>query len=390
MRQIEYTNVFERNYFSEKKINLNEGGAGSSKTYSICQMLLMRFINRNRYKLLVTRKTLPALRLTAYKLFTDMLIDYGYMKYCEWNKSERVITLNGKIVVFTSIDDPIKIRSTDFNDIWMEEANEFKYDDYMTLKTRLRAAVDAGSVNQMFLSYNPTDAHGYINSTVKYQNDTELIKSTYLDNPFLDSDYIAILEGLKEQDENYYRIYALGEYGTLTGIIYQPLAMKEFPDEFDEVIYGLDFGFNNPTALCRIGVKDGNYYITELLYESKLTNNDVIKRLESFGINQSDEMFADAAEPNRIEEISRAGYNIQPADKSVKDGIDYVKQNNKIIFTCGDNVNLNNEWKTYCWKKNKDGEFLDEPVKYNDHLMDAVRYALYTHSKKVMPSIRFI
>lgn len=379
LKKIEVTNVFDRNYRSENQIVLNEGGARSGKSYGICQLMVQRFINRENYKLLITRKTLPSLKLTAYKEFENMLTDYGYMPLCEHNKTMRVITLGKKEAIFTSVDDPIKIRSTEFNDIWMEEANEFTYTDYIVLKTRLSAKKDPGTINQMFLSYNPTDEHGYINQKVRYDKDVEVIKSTYLDNPFLSNEYVELLKDLKEQDENFYKIYALGEYGQLSGIIYKPFEIKEFPDSFNETIYGLDFGWNVPTALVRIDIKDNEYYLTELIYETQMTNGDLIQRLNRLGINGNDYIYCDAAEPNRIEEISQAGYNAYSSDKSVKDGIDYVKRQK--IYTKAENINLNNEVKTYSNKKDKNGNLLDEPVKYNDHLMDAMRYAMYTNSK---------
>lgn len=314
------------------------------------------------------------------------------MRYCQWNKSERVITLGKKQAIFTSIDDPIKIRSTEFNDIWMEEANEFNYDDFMVLKTRLSAKPDKGSINQMILSYNPTDAMGYINQKLKYQKDVQLIKSTYLDNPFLSNEYINVLKELKEQDENYYKIYALGEYGTREGLIYQPFkAIENYPDSYDEVICGLDFGYNNPTALIEIKIKDENYYLRELVYESGLTNEDLINRMNLIGISNQIDIYADAAEPARIEEISRAGFRVKPANKSVKDGIDFVQRLNNNIFTCAENVNINAEVKMYIWKKDRQGNYVDDPVKYNDHALDALRYALYTHLNfDDLPRIRIL
>lgn len=392
MRDIKYTRIFSENFKSKFKINLNEGGARSSKSHSICQLLIYRFVNRDYYKLLITRKTLPSLRLTSYKLFTDLLTEYNYLKYCDWNKSERVITLDKKQVVFTSVDDPIKIRSTEFNDIWMEEANEFNYDDFMNLKTRLSAKADPDAFNQMFLSYNPTDALGYINQKVKHQADINLIQSTYKDNPFLSAEYIEILEALKDQDENYYKIYALGEYGMKDGIIYQPWKIiNSYPESFDELIYGLDFGFNNPTSLISIGIKDQCYYLRELIYDTSLTNDDLIKRMNEIDVDKQCVIYADAAEPGRIEEISRAGYYIKPANKSVKDGIDFVQHSSKNIFTNPDNVNINSEMKMYIWKKDRQGNYIDEPVKFNDHAMDAIRYALYTHmNNSGCPRMRMI
>ena len=95
-------------------------------------------------------------------------------------------------------------------------------------------------------------------------------------------------------------------------------------------------------------------------------------------------IYADSAEPARIEEIRRAGFNIYPSDKSIKDGIDFIKRQKLHILK--DSVNLIKEIGGYKYKEDKDGNVMDEPVKFRDHLVDAMRYAIYTHKRKVTPN----
>ena len=150
-------------------------------------------------------------------------------------------------------------------------------------------------------------------------------------------------------------------------------------DEVDDIFYGLDFGYNNPTALIEIRMKDGVLYERELLYQTNLTNSELIDLLKQLIVKKTSPIYADPSEPARIEEIYKAGYNIIGAEKSVKDGIDFVKrQKIKIANTSS---NLIKEKKNYKWKVDKNNNVLDEPVKFNDHLMDAERYAIYTHLK---------
>jgi len=105
----------------------------------------------------------------------------------------------------------------------------------------------------------------------KKESEVDVIKATYKDNPFLDKDYIRTLESLKDQNETFYKIYALGEFAQPENIIYSNWqVVSSFPDSFDEVFYGLDFGYNNPTALIEVGIKDDNYYTSEKLYQSKI------------------------------------------------------------------------------------------------------------------------
>jgi phage terminase large subunit len=342
-------------------------------------------LTEKNIKILITRKTLPALRVTAYKMFIDLLVEYGLYDKKKHNKTLRTYTYNSNWILFTSIDDPTKIQSTEFNYIWLEEAEEFTFDDFTILKTRLSGKCKADEKNQMYLTYNPKQEFSFINKKLKYADDVTLIKSTYKDNPFINSEYIKLLEGLKEQNEKLYKVFALGEYANIDGLIYTNIKNtgEPYPAEFDEVIYGLDFGYNNPSALLMVGIKDEVYYITELLYETKLTNIDLIQKISELippGRKRKFTIYADSAEPGRIEEIYRAGFDIKPSDKNVSDGIDFLRR--CVIYTNPQNTNFNNEAQSYCYKKDKNGNLLDEPIKFNDHTMDALRYAIYTHSRK--------
>lgn len=384
-RIVEVTSVYERIEASPKKVIVNRGGARSSKSYSIIQLFIRRFVNRKNKKILMTRKTMPSLRVTAYRVFVELLKDYGYYKLCKHNKSENTIEYGSNWLLFTSVDDEEKMRSSEFNDIFMEEAPEFTYEDFMTLKLRLSAPTVKEEPNQMFLSFNPSNEYGWINQKLIHQPDVEEIISTYKDNPFLDDEYVKTLEQLQEQDPAYWKIYGLGQYAQLENVIYQPFeVIDSYPDSFDDTIYGLDFGYNNPSALLEIGIKDEEFYTTELLYETKLTNADLIERLKIFlpkGEKRRKEIYADSAEPDRIEEIRRAGFNIKPAYKgknSVKDGIDFCKSQK--IYTLASNVNLNKERSNYTWKQDKNKRALDEPNKHDDHLLDGMRYGITTHT----------
>ena len=386
---IKVTNVFRRNFEARATVVLNEGGARSSKSYSICQLMIMKFINEDGKNFLITRKTLPSLRITAYKLFVDLMKEYGYYNMTDHNKTFREFKFKNNYLLATSLDESTKIQSTGFNYIWMEEAEEFTYEDYMTLKTRLSGQVRNGEKNQMFLSYNPKKEFGYINKRVKNEKDIELIKSSFKDNTTLSKEYVELLEGLKEQSTDFYKIFTLGEYAASDGIIYTNIKnIADYPTEFDYTIYGLDFGYNNPSALVRVDAVNGKYYLTELLYETKLTNADLIERLKDLIPNRRHKIYCDSAEPDRIKELKAAGFNAVESRKNVKEGIDFVKRCE--IYTRDENVNLNKELEEYVWRKNGKGELMDEPVRYNSHLMDGVRYALFTNRRQTEPNVRFL
>lgn len=379
MRQIAVTNIFKKTYNSNKTIVVNRGGARSSKSYSIAQLLVMKLTKEYNRSILVTRKTMPALKITAYKLIIDLLKEYGYYQYCDHNKTDNILIYRptNTFILFSSLDDVERIKSTEWNYIWMEEASEFKYNDYMILKLRLSAPTDI--MNHIYLSFNPISAFHWIKTKViEVETEVEEIISTYLDNPFLSQSYIDMLLEIKDQDKNYWSIYGLGEWGILENIIYSNYStINKLPIEFDQIVYGLDFGFNHSTVLIQVGEQDNELYLSELLYQNKLTNNDVIDKLNLLISNKNDYIYADSAEPARIEEIRRAGFNIRASDKSVKDGIDFCKR--KHLYINKNSVNLIKEIGGYKYKEDKDGNALEEPLKFNDDACDAFRYPIYTH-----------
>lgn len=379
--KLKATRVYGRNHASQARLLINVGGARSSKSYSILQLLAVRFLSRFPYKGLITRKTGPALKASAYATTINILADFGMLDQVVHNRTDRTFTYKGNVLAFISIDDPQKIKSTEWNDIFLEEANEFTYEDYVVLKTRLSAATAPGAAyrNQMFFALNPSDVNSFVHTRVELEQDVEVIHSTHKDNPFLSAEYRQVLEGLAEQDESYYKIYALGEYATPTGIIYPKWeAVDELPPSCDETIYGLDFGFNVPSALMRIDLKDQTATADEVLYQTHLTNTELIERIKSAIGIPSSPIYCDAAEPDRIEELAKAGFNVFPADKDIHFGIDTVKRHRLRITKRS--ANATGEIRVYKWKVDRNGNVLDEPVKFKDHAMDAIRYALHTHA----------
>jgi phage terminase large subunit len=391
-RKVEVTRIFEENHASRSDIVINRGGARSSKSFSIGQLFTQRFSAEKNKNFLIVRKTFPALRLTAYKLMLDLMADYNLLPFYFHNKSNHEIACphTGNWMVFTSIDDPEKIKSTEWNYIWTEEATELTKEDVKILELRLSAPND--KPNQLFMSFNPIDAFHWIKTDlIDKDSDVHEIKSSYLDNPFLSEQYVKRLLKLKEQDPNYWQIYGEGEWGILEGLIFHRWEMaKDWPEPFDETIYGLDFGWNHPTALVEINFTDGLIYERELIYEGELTTQALLERMDEViprgldGEIPPNYIFCEN-EPDRIEEISQYGYNAWPADKgpgSVRDGIDYLQTLTPRIHQ--DSINLIDEMRAYKWKADKNGHLLDEPVKFKDDLMDARRYAHYTYQKQFM------
>jgi len=375
IRQIGVTPVFEKMVASEKKTIVHVGGAGSSKSHSIAQRIIEILMLEKHKTIGVCRKTFPALRMTVInQLLLPLLRDYGIYNPDNHNKTANIYTHDTNIIQFFSLDEPEKIKSANFNYIWMEEANEFTYEDYTILKLRLRAPTNDGELNQMYLSLNPIDANNWIATKLVTEPDVEVIHSTFNDNPFLDAGYIKTITDLIHQDANFYKIYALGEWGLLQRRIYTNYkVIPELPDMKEaKWCYGLDFGLVNPSALIKVYWLGDKFYLEERLYKSGLTNKDIIEFLSH---EEKGDIYADPTEKQMIEEIFRAGFNTYEAHKEVKAGIDLCQR--QTLNIPEDSVNLIKEIQSYQWKEDKDGNVISEPIKFNDHLMDAMRYAIY-------------
>ncbi|MBU2249339.1 MAG: PBSX family phage terminase large subunit [Gammaproteobacteria bacterium] len=367
-----------------------KGGGGSGKSHFVAQKFLIRTMlaieSRTKLRPLLVRKTQPSLRESVFQLMTDYIDLWGLTSLVDINKTEMKMSFEGGTIIRChGLDERNKIKSIEgITDVWIEECiPEIEEDDFIFLDMYMRGK--SKTYQQMVLGFNPISSLHWIHKKFfeKKMPDSYVDESTYKDNRFLSDRSCKVYEDLINQDENYYRIYALGEWGQLQHTVYSNYEYTdEWPEQYDERIYGLDFGYNNPTAMVEIRFKDKVPYERELLYRSKMTNTDLISWLASAGTD-NDFIYCDCAEPNRIEEIGAAGYNVIPADKSVKDGIDYCKRQRPKVLRSSSN------WKkeivSYVYKKDKDGNIIDEPVKHLDHLMDARRYAYYTHSKRTDP-----
>ena len=379
-KTIDVTPVFDKTASSKAKTVVDVGGAGSSKSHSIAQLMIEKLTQEEGKTLGICRKTFPALRMTAMKLVLGLIEDYGFYNPNRHNKTAGTYSYKkakwqkASVIQFFSMDEWLKIKSADFNYILMEEGNEFTYDDYTTFKLCLRSPTKPDEPNQIFISLNPSDAHGWIPTRLASEPDVEFIHSTFLDNPFLSKDYIKTITDLIHQDENFYKIYALGEWGLLQRRIYTNYkVIPSLPDMSEaKWCYGLDFGLVNPSALIKIYQLGNQFYLEERLYRSNLTNADIIEFLSH---EEKGDIYADPSALQMIEEIFRAGYNAYEAHKGVLEGIDLCQR--QTLSIPESSVNLIKEIQSYQWKEDKNGNVISEPIKFNDHLVDAMRYAIY-------------
>jgi len=388
MRQALNRHFFDFFHTTQARMNFVMGGGGSGKSHSLQQFFaLEKFLNGDGLQILVTRKTMKWLRLTAYRNMELLLNNtIGEGNYYH-KKTESYMIFGNNLMQFSGLDDPEKIKSTEWHYIFAEELTDYTFDDFQMLNMRLhRSSI---TKPQLFGAFNPIDAFHWIKTECydKPEGDYGFHHSTYKNNKYCNEETKKNYRALKKQDYTKWLIYAKGIWGVLENLIYSNYDIKtEFPKSFDEVFYGYDFGFTNPSAIVEVGILDGELYLQEQLYESGLTSSAFVGRLAELEIPKSSSQYADSNRADYIDEIYNAGYNVKGAEKgagSVINGIDTVKRH-KLHIHQG-SLKLLDEIRGYNFKKDRMGHSIDEPVKFNDHLMDAMRYAIVEHLSKYVP-----
>lgn len=361
------------------------GSAGSGKTIFCCLKTILYAIEHPKARVGVFRSTLPALRETAW-LEIRSLLDKFHIDYDE-NKTNAIITLSNKSTIsFTPLDDDKKIRSLNLDYVFVEQCEEVSEEIFDELALRVRGEVSLSDYGQILLIAQPGLKTHWIYKRF-YQikandEDYKVEHFSYLDNPYLKEDQRKYYESLKETNYDRWRTHALGEWISSSKQIFTNNWDVGFDRTyFDFYVGGVDFGWNNPSCFLLIGFYDNEAYVLGEVYGSEMTTTEFLGRiselLSSFDLefDEIDSVYADAADPESIEIFCREGLNTYPSVKNVKAKIDTTRETKiHIAESC---VNLIREIPQYEWKKNKDGEVLDEPVKKNDHSIDALCYGIY-------------
>ena len=310
------------NLKSQDRIIANQGGTSSGKTWSVLQTIILKAL-LEKLHISVCSVSLPHLKKGALLDFINLLTRYELYDEKFYNKTDNIIRIGKSKIEFFSLDDPGKARGPRRDILFVNECNLVPYETFNQLMLRTR--------KQIFIDYNPVDENHWIYEKILTREDCTFIKSTYKDNLLLDNKIAQEIERLKDTDENLWKIYGLGERGQLKSTVYSPWEIVDGSPEGGDIFYGLDFGYNVPAALVKCCLKDGNQlYVDEMIYQSFLTNSELILLMQSI-VPPHASIYADAAEPQRIAEIRKAGFNCRAADKSVKDGIDKLKRM-KVVF----------------------------------------------------------
>lgn len=371
---------------SDKRFISMVGGSRSGKTYAVLQYIIIYCLKNTDKTVTIARKTFPALRAGAYRELIQLLKDMDLYDEHNHNKTNNTYTLHDNLIQFISIDQSIRLRGLSHDLVFVDEVNELSKEEFDQLAMR--------TTERIIMASNPSDALSW---SLNYQNhpDATYIHSTYKDNPFLPQGIINQIESYKDTDSDMWNVYGLGLPARNNELVYnhqkyyndEDLYVKDANDKlvpvYSDVIYGLDFGFNHPTALVKVHIGDGKIWCEEIIHESYLTTNDLILKMKSLGVPTDKTIYCDSAEPKTIEEIRRAGFDAVLSLKEVKEGIDCIK--GLQFYINNNSTKIISELRKYKWKMKGEVK-TDEPIRLFDDGLCAIRYATYTYLTKTKRS----
>lgn len=384
--------VYLPHLFSERRCQIFFGGASSGKSCFLATRLVLDTLRgRNT---LVARRIARTLRTSCWNEVQKAAARLNLSGCFRFNRSEMTVTArnNGAQILFAGLDDVEKIKSLSpaagpLTDIWIEEATEVDYADFKQLEKRLRG--QSRHPKRITLSFNPIyKTHWLYREFFGHWQDgrreylspqLSILKTTYRDNTFLTDDDRQALEG--ERDPYFYQVYTLGNWGVLGDVIFpafrqEDLSARRAQEESPR--FGLDFGFAaDPCACvcCAYDRRRKRVYVYDEFSEKGLTNDALATRLLRFAGRRY--VVCDSAEPKSIADLRRFGVAALAARKgpdSLMHGIQWLRAQEIVIDTrC---QHLIREMTLYQWKRDKDGATLRVPVDRDNHLIDALRYAL--------------
>lgn len=355
-----------------KRIRAVAGGTSASKTISIIVWLIDYCqTKQEREKLCsVVSESHPHLEKGAILDFQNIMKDRGYWDESRWNQTKHTYLFEtGNKLEFYSVDTYGKAHGPRRDVLFVNEANNLDYKIVDQLITRTREVV--------WLDWNPSEEFWFYTEMLSNRDDVDFITLTYLDNEALDKIVIAEIESHKN-NKNWWQVYGLGQLGVIESRIYKDWQfIDDVPFEARLERYGLDFGYSNdPTAIVAVYYYNGGYILDEVCYQKALLNKPIADILN----NQQKKalVIADQSEPKSIDEIRLHGITILPCQKgpgSINRGIGYVQQQR--ISVTKRSVNIIKEYRNYNWiTDEKTDKILNEANEFDNHAMDAIRYAI--------------
>lgn len=350
---------------------LAQGGSRSGKTFNILIYFFYLALTK-KVDLAVARMYKKTCRTTVFKDLNDIaaLMDI----YPIVNKVDMKLTFsNGSTIECIGTEDAAKLRGFKAYGILCNEATEIPYEAICQLRQRMTGF--------MICDFNPTYGSDHWINIVKAEDTTYFFKTTYKDNPFLDKVTIKQIEAYKNTNPEKWQIYGLGECYQKEGLIYKFEEIDSIPDTELPVIIGLDFGFtHDPTAIIKVTLDTRKKiaYLQELCYKKGLYNSDIVEILRPYRYTT----YADCAEPKSIADIKRNGIDIKPSIKG-KNKLERIHSvRDWKFYLTKDSPHLLYEFRNYAWQENAAGVQVEKLPEVDDHLMDALSYAIYSYDSK--------
>ena len=369
------------------------GSAGSGKSYTISQKLIIRCCNE-RIRGLVCRRYATTIRQTVFALFKEILEKWQLIEYVQINESDfRIRFPNQSEIIFSGLDEETKLLSlSNIGCIFVEEAFEVPKDIIEQLNLRMRGN---NPNQQLILAWNPiSQSHWlYDFSVVNPPESSVFIHSTYRDNPFLNEEYVKSLEELYVRNPAKARIYCDGEWGNdPEGMVFKNWKVEDF-DYLELSASGLehrvgsDFGFVDPsTIVASLWDKDNKIiYVYDEFYKKGCQLDDMYKAMIDMGLRKS-KIYMDSAEPRSIDYFRRQGINAVPCIKgrdSVEARIAFLQ--NHLIIISPKCKNVINEFENFCFLKDKKTcSYSDKMDHTYSHTIDGLGYSysdIYTKQR---------
>ena len=386
---------------SKKRYRVLKGSRGSKKSKTTALWTIYNMMKHKESNTLVIRKVFNSLRDSCYSDLLWAIERLGVSHLWKSTKSplELVYKPTGQKILFRGLDDPLKLTSITVEKgylcwVWIEEAYELMSEDaFNKLDLSIRGKLPEHLWKQITFTFNPWNEKHWLKARFFDVEDEDILAltTTYKINEFLDDDDRKVFEKMKRDNPKRYRVEGEAEWGIAEGLIFENWEEKEF--DYREISkrkgvvsrFGLDFGYtNDPSAFTGYleDEKNKEIYVFDEFYKSGMLNDEIANQIKYMGYAK-EEIIGDSSEQKSIEEIKRYGIRrIRPSVKgkdSVLHGIQLLQQYK--IYIHPKCVNTITEFSSYIWDT-KDNKALNKPVDAFNHIIYAMRYAIYKQPKK--------
>lgn len=413
-KTLRYSDVVGRGYdkmfqFHGRYICI-KGSRASKKSKTTALYIIWKMIMEPEGNVLCLRNTGATLRNSCFSDLKWAVEKWGFQHLFTFRENPLQINCvpHKTCILFKGLDDPLKITSLSYDHgtlttIWFEEAYEISdEEDFRKIDESMRGLVPPGHEKRVILTLNPWSDKHWIKRVFFDKDDPDILAFTtnYLVNEFLAPEDFKLFERMKRENPRRYRVAGLGEWGISEGVVYENWEELWFdPNEIwnrgksksIKPVYGLDFGYTNPTAFIAafVDLDKRNIWIYDEFYQSHMTNREIYDKLVYKGYSK-EKIIADSAEPKSVEDLKERGCTritkARKGNDSKRWGINLVQDFH--IYVHPNCKNTIVELCNYRWKKDKTGAYTDEPEKEYDHLMDALRYAVMSVKRSALYSFK--